>query len=554
MQLRDSADYDPTWMTKARVKRAPPERADVAIVGAGLGGLTAAAYLARAGIKVAVFDQHYVAGGCCTQFSRGGPRNRYNFDIGLHYIGDCGPGGKIPQILAGLGIDLDVVPLDADGFDVLVFPEFRFPIPVGLDAFRDRFVQMFPRERRGIDRYVRFLREIDALLTRVDRNKGRMSWGIVWHALTRGRLAGKYRDATLKDLLDSCSSDPQVRAVMAGQNGDYGLPPSRVSAALHAGLSNHYFHGAYYPRGGGQIIADRLSQVIEDGGGSVHLRRGVEKILIEDGRAVGVRTRDHKGLAHELRAGAVLSNADLRETLERLLPSEALPEAWRQRSQGFEMAAAIFMTCLGIRGDMRERGMKAANYWQFDGYDFEAFYDTARDMVPRGAYITSATMKDPATRHHAPAGISNVEAMTVLSGKPEHWGIRGRAGDRAQNWEYKHDAHYLELKARIEQDMIARVDALFPGSRAAVEFCESATPMSHIRYTRATDGTGYGLAATPAQFFEHRPGYSGPLPGLFFAGASTRAGHGVLGAMLSGQRCARRIAREFGAVLPEPAA
>lgn len=335
MQLRDAADYDPTWMTKARVKRAPPERADVAVVGAGLGGLTAGTYLARASIKVAVFDQHYVAGGCCTQFSRGGPRNRYNFDIGLHYIGDCGPEGKIPQILAGLDIDLDVVPLDADGFDVLVFPEFRFPIPVGLDAFRDRFAQMSPRERRGIDRYVRFLREIDELLTRVDRSKGRMSWGIAWHALTRGRLAGKYREATLEDLLDSCSRDPQVRAVMAGQNGDYG------SAA-------------------------------------------------EPGQC---RT------------------------------------AW----------------------------------------------------------------------------------------------------------------------------MIARVDALFPGSRDTVEFCESATPMSHIRYTRATDGTGYGLAATPAQFFEHRPGYSGPLPGLFFAGASTRAGHGVLGAMLSGQRCARRIAREFGAVLAEPA-
>lgn len=554
MQLRDHQDYDPTWATKARVKRAPPQRADVAIVGAGLGGLTAAAYLAQAGIQVAVFDQHYVAGGCCTQFSRGGPRNRYNFDIGLHYIGDCGPNGQIPRILAGLGLSLDVVPLDADGFDILVFPDFRFPIPVGHDAFRERFVQMFPRERRGIDRYVRFLREIDALLARVDRNKGKMSWSIAWHALTRGRLAGKYRDATLKDLLDSCSADPQVRAVMAGQNGDYGLPPSRVSAALHAGLSNHYFHGAFYPRGGGQVIADRLAQFIEDHGGSVHLRRGVERILVEDGRAVGVRSADHKGATHELRANAVLSNADLRETLERLLPADALSPEWRSRSRGFEMAAAIFMTCLGIRGDMRARGMKAANYWQFDGYDFESFYDTAHDMVPRGAYITSATMKDPQTLHHAPAGISNVEAMTVLSGKPEHWGLDPRhAQDAAQAWDYKHNARYLELKARIEQDMITRVETLFPGSRDAIAFCESASPMSHIRYTRATDGTGYGLAATPEQFFEHRPGYSGPLPGLFLAGANTRAGHGVLGAMLSGQRCARRIARELGAPLPEPA-
>lgn len=539
-------DYDPTFMTKPRVKAAVPAEVDVAIVGAGLGGLTAGAYLARSGLKVAVFDQHYVAGGCCTQFSRGGPRARYNFDIGLHYIGDCGPDGKIPQILAGLGLSLDYVSMDAEGFDTLVFPDFRFPIPVGHDAYREKLVQMFPRERRGIDRYVRFLREVDALSARIDANRGRLSWGIGLYAATRARLAGKYQRVTLAQVLEDCTADPQLRAVLAGQNGDYGLPPSKVSAALHAGLVNHYFKGAWYPRGGGQVIADQLSALIEAQGGTVHLRRGVERILIEDGRAVGVRTLSHKGHRDEVRARAVLSNADLRVTLDHLLQREELPEAWRTRSENFEMAAAIFMTCLGIRGDMRSRGMGACNYWQFDSYDYEDFYASGSDMRPRGAYITSASLKDPTTRHHAPEGIHNVEAMTVLSGRPEHWGLTQA---QAEDWNYKHESRYLELKARIEEDMIRRVEALFPGSAAAVEFRESATPMSHIRYTRASDGTGYGLAATPRQFFEHRPGYSGPLPGLYFAGASTRAGHGVLGSMMSGQRAARSIARGLDTVI-----
>ena len=542
MRLRDEHDYDPTWLTKPRVKATVPEQVDVAIIGAGLGGLTAGAYLAQKGLKVAVFDQHYVAGGCCTQFSRGGPRNRYNFDIGLHYIGDCGPGGKIPGILQDLGIDIDYLPMDEDGFDTLVFPDFRFPIPADHDRFRDRLVEMFPTERRGIDRYVRFLKEIDALSDRIDANRGKMNWGIALHAMTRGRLAAKYQHATLKDLLDSCTDNPQVRAVMAGQNGDYGLPPGRVSAALHAGLTNHYFKGAYYPRGGGQVIADQLSQTIEAHGGSVHLRRGIEQILMEGEQVVGVRTETYKKQQHEVRARAVLSNTDIRVTLEQLVPAGALPTQWQQKSQNFEMAAAIFMTCLGIRGDMRERGMATSNYWQFDSYDFDAFYDTTGDMVPRGAYITSASLKDPETRHHAPEGISNVEAMTVLSGKPEHWGAEGRPED----WDYKKQQHYAELKARIEDDMIQRVENLFPGSAENVVFRESASPLSHTRYTRATDGTGYGLAATPQQFFHHRPGYSGPLPGLYFAGANTRAGHGVLGSMMSGQRAARRIKRELG--------
>ena len=77
---------------------------------------------------------------------------------------------------------------------------------------------------------MRFLREIDALARRIDDANGRMGWQIGLHALLHGRLATRYRAGTLKDLLDSCTQDPRLRAVLAGQNGDYGLPPSRARA------------------------------------------------------------------------------------------------------------------------------------------------------------------------------------------------------------------------------------------------------------------------------------------------------------------------------------
>lgn len=89
--------HDPAGQTKQRVRSTAPDEVDVAIVGAGLGGLTAGAMLARHGLRVAVFDGHYVAGGCCTMFSRGSGDRRFVFDIGLHYIGDCGPEGRIPD-------------------------------------------------------------------------------------------------------------------------------------------------------------------------------------------------------------------------------------------------------------------------------------------------------------------------------------------------------------------------------------------------------------------------------------------------------------------------
>lgn len=537
---------DPTYKTRDRVKCEPPAEVDVAIIGAGLGGLSAGAFLAQQGVKVAVFDQHYVAGGCCTQFSRGGPNARYNFDIGLHYIGDCADDGMIPRIMNAAGTNIEYLPMDQDGFDTLVFPDFNFRIPAGHDNYRNRLLEQFPQERKGIDRYVRFLKEIDALMRNMSKNQGAMTWGTAFQALTRGRLAAKYQNATLSDLLDTCTDNEQLRAVIAGQSGDYGIAPSKVSASLHAGLVNHYFTGAYYPKGGGQVVADELAERIENLGGTVHLRRGIEKILIDDGKITGIRTEKYKNAQFDVKTNKVISNADLQMTLNHLVGNDNLPEEWQQRSERFEMAASIFMTYLGIKGDMRERGMGNTNYWQFDSYDMETFY-AATDMKPRGSYITCSSIKEQGAGHHAPEGVQALEAMTILPGNPEYWGTSQQGGAQ---WDYKKSDEYLALKEGIENDMIKRVDDLFPGSRENIVFTESSSPMTHIRFTRATNGTGYGIAATPEQFMANRPGYSGPVEGLYFAGASTRAGHGVLGSLMSGYRAARRVAREFDQQLP----
>jgi len=211
------------------------------------------------------------------------------------------------------------------------------------------------------------------------------------------------------------------------------------------------------------------------------------------------------------------------------------------------MGGAIFMTFLGIKDDMRKKGMGATNYWQFDGYDMEAFYMANRGAevpTPMGCYITSATQKDPDTRgHHAPEGVESVEVMTILPGDAKIWQVDE---ENIRRWKYKRDETYKSLKQSIEDDMIRRLDDLFPGTKENIVYKESATPVTHSRYTRASAGTGYGLACTPEQFMHNRPGYRGPLPGLYFAGASTRAGHGIVGAMNSGFLGAMRVSLDLG--------
>jgi len=531
----------PPERTRARQRNPLPESADVVVVGCGLGGLTAAAYLSKAGLKVCALDSHYVAGGCGTVFSRGPSNARYHFDVGLHYVGDCGPDGTLPRILEETGsAPVDFLPMDPDGYDTLVFPDFEFKVPVGLDRYRDRLLERFPSEKKGIDKYVRLLSGVREVGAEMDKTGGNLSPKILWKVLTRYPQLARFQSATMGSYLDGVTRDPKLRAVILGQNGDYGLPPSKVSAMLHAGLADHYFKGAYYPRGGGQVLADRLAQTIEANGGSIHLRRPVGKILIEDGRAVGIETaarRNHP--AERVRAKLVISNADLMKTLRDLVGVDHLPTAWRQRlSRGFEQPASLFLTCLGVKGELTP-AMQRSNYWVFDDYDFDRQYaDAERDAVPRprGAYITSASVKDPETPHHAPRGFSSLEVMSLIPGDPKRWGVPPGELD---DWGYKRNDVYHERKDAFEAALLGYLERRFPGLSERIVFKESATPVTHQRFAGSTDGVSYGIALTPAQFGRGRPGYDAILPGLHLCGASTRANHGIVGAMSSGRAVAR---------------
>ncbi len=536
--------HDPTARTKDRTRNAVPEQVDVAIVGAGLGGLTAGAFLAQRGYRVAIFDQHYVAGGCCTQFSRGGADDRYVFDIGLHYVGDCGPGGVIPSVLAEVGIEQEFSPLDRDGYDVLVFPDFRFPIPVGLQNYRDRLVEFFPEERRGIDKWIRFVTQVERAVGIARPLDFAINPLQGLSILFKAPLAALWKYRSLTRVLDSCTKNPRLRAVICGQHGDYGMPPSQTAALFHAGLLGHFSAGAYYPRGGGQAISDKLADAVEAAGGTICLRKGISEIIIEGGRAVGVRTDEGKAGSSEVRASVVLSNADPTQTLLQLVGPQHLSKKVVDAVHGWEHPAALFLVCLGVKDDLEARGMGAANYWTVDGYDLDALYQAGRDEIGvHGAYITSATMKDPHTPGHAPSGVHNVEVMTLVRGEAERWsadpvGIEDR--------KYRRHDGYQELKQRIEDELVSRFDGVFPGAAEHIVFQESASPVTHTRYTRSPAGSGYGIAITPGQFESRRIHPRSSIPGLYMCGASGRHHLGVMGAMLSGRDASRRILEDLG--------
>lgn len=502
---------------------------DAIVVGSGLGGLTAAAYLQTNGRRTLVVEQYDVAGGSSHVFRR---RGGFEFDVGVHYVGDCGPEGVIPRVLRGAGLEDRVrfVPMDRDGFDTLVFPEREFRVPAGWDRYRERLIEAFPAEERGLRRATGVLERIGRELDRAAARRGRLQ---LLRTVLRSRMLVRWGMRPLAELFDACELSDGARAVLAGESGDYGLPPSRAAIAVHAGLMDHYLKdGGFYPQGGGQVLAAHLVEVIRAHGGDVRTRARVRRILVEGGRVVGVELDE----GERLRAPVVVSNADLKRTFAELLPAAAVPERTAERAARAEMALPLFCVYLGLDVDLREH-LPNANIWAFATDDVEDMYRDALagrlpDPARMGAYLTSATLKDPTTPWIAPPGHSSLEVMTLVT--PDHAVWKVGEGGPAAGERYSRDPGYRAVKQQVADMLVSRAEELVPAIRGHIVWREAATPITHERYTLATLGTSYGLAHTPAQVGPRRPGPRTAIPGLFLAGASTRMGHGIPGVMLGG--------------------
>lgn len=505
---------------------------DVIVVGSGVGGLVAAALLARSGRSVLVVDRHYVAGGNATIFKRPG----YEFDVGVHYLGECSPSGLLPRILRAAGAaPIRFLELDPDGFDRLVFPGLEFRVPRGLDAYRKRLVEVFPSEHQGIDRYVRLLRDVRSLAS-----LGGRPLSALW-VLPRAHLALRHLSSTLAEFLDSCTRDPRLRAVLAGQQGLYGLPPERVSAVMHAAVSGHYVQGAFYPEGGGQVLADRLVESIERHGGKVLLRAAVRRILIESGRAVGIELDNPHLGRRVVRAPVVISNADLKRTILDLVGPEHFPSALVRRTRRFQMAPALGVVYLGLRRDLKAEGWPNANVWIYPSFDLSGPYREVRDgRIPREpfCFVSIATLKDPGNRKVAPPGVTNLQLMGVAPSEPESWDTTYA---ELASGAYRKNTAYLAHKREFAERLMDQTQRVIPELRESIVFQEVATPLTHVRYVGSTGGTAYGLAATPSQTFFRRPGAKTDIPGLLLCGANTMSGHGIAGAMSSGLMAAAEL-------------
>jgi ferredoxin--NADP+ reductase len=533
------------------------ERWDAIVIGAGLGGLTAAAYLTTAGRRTLLLEQYDVVGGCSHVFRR---KRKWEFEVGVHYLGDCEPDGQIPTILRGLGLDdhIEFLAMDPDGFDTLCYPDLTLRVPKGWDNYLANVIDAFPAEERAVRRYLGVMRRLGEAM---DRSATPASFGGMAAFAARGRLASAWALVPLNRLLEACGLSERARAALSVQCGSYVCPPSRTPVALHAAFLHNYIKdGAYYPKGGGQVFAAHMTDLIRTHGGDVRTRARVRRILVDDGRVIGVRLQD----GEKLLARVVVSNADIKRTYLDMVGREHL-SAWTvRRVDGWRMTLPFVNVYLGLDVDLADR-MPNTNLFSMPTWDSLdlLWTDTVQGIGSRtpaawqeelrgrlGAYVHSSTVKDPAG-HYAPAGHSAVEVMVPFVPDYRAWGV---SQGPWHGEDYSSGARYLETKEAITEIMVDRAADVIPCLRGHVVYREAATPITQERYTLSTDGAAYGIEMSIGQFGPLRPKPRTEIAGLYLAGASQAWGPGVEGAMLSGLHAAgaalnRDLAREVHAGL-----
>ncbi len=501
------------------------ETYDVLVIGSGIGGLSAASLLAGLyGRRVCVLERHSTLGGFTHSFRRPGG---WEWDVGLHYVGDMAPTAvprRLMDRITGGAVTWQRLP---EPFERLHFPGFDFAVQGCPEAFGADLIRAFPAEREAIGAY---LRDVRLEARRLQRRAGLNGVPArVVRGLTRlGVLADLSRGETTAESLARRFGDPRLRAVLAAQWADIGLPPGESPFSLHALIADHYLHGGWYPKGGAAGLAQGAAAVIEAAGGSVRTRHTVGRILLEGGRAVGVEAATRRGGRDHgvtLRAGTVISDAGALNTFARLLPPEiGAREAGRMEPFAARLSAVQIF--LGLSASPESLGFTGGNVWFFDGTDHDAL--AGRDWPLSGrpgcALLSFPTMRGGDARHHTAELVAPVPTAAFDGWRDRPWQKRG--------------PDYEALKTRIAEDLMAMVEQRYPGFAQRVAVCEVATPLTVEHFAASPKGAIYGLPCTADRFA--RVGVMGvqtPIPGLLLTGAEALF-PGIVGAARAGAAAA----------------
>lgn len=509
-------------------------RYDAVIIGAGLGGLTTGAILARAGRKVLVIERSNSVGGAASSYKVGD----LFVEGSLHETSDPNdPRDPKHGPLTRAGV-LDAVKWIPSGafYDVRGGPVGApLALPDNFDAARRALIQRFPDARQGIVRLLGDMERIasaaDALGTGIFTSPSRALLALpnLWPAIRDWNLS-------LSQKLDRVfGGDEAVKTALAANLSYYHDDPATIWWVFFAAAQGSYLlSGGRYIQGGSQRLSSALARAIKTAGSDVILRRTASAIAVDSrGRIASVThtAKDGSDL-QTIETNRVIGNA-APEVLAALLP-EASGAKLLVADKHRERSISLFALTLGLSKPPRELGVSS--------YSTQLLPDW---MTKLNDYaLATALMADEPERRMPPLAI--VDYAAIESGVPAPPYVLSVVGpDQLSNWTGGDPDSYRAKRARWQDAIVTYLDGHYPGLAQSITASTFNTALSVQQYLGAPRGAVYGFAPTPPRSLFGSPKRSPatPIPGLYLASAYTGFG-GYTSVIQSGGACADMIMRE----------
>ncbi len=499
----------------------------VVVIGAGIGGLTAGALLARRGYEVLVVEQAAVAGGCASTFQRRG----FTFDVGATQVAGLEPGGIHHRIFAELQVEPPAATF-CDPACAVYLPGEPEPIQV----WRDRQQWQAERQRQfpGSEPFWQLMQQLFAaswaFQSRDPILPPRTLWdlGQLVQALRPDTLITvPFTTATVGQLLRLCGlgGDQRLRTFLDLQLKLYSQVDAESTALLYAATAlgvSQAPQGLFHLKGSMQVLSDRLISGLEQHGGRLYLRHRADQIQVANGRVTGVVIHSRKtGETWTEPADYVVANLPVQNLVQMVPPAQTegfsqwLWQGYQQRVQHLPPASGAFVVYLGV--DQAAIPSNCPPHLQF-------LYDYNGPIAENNSLFVSVSHPGDG---RAPDGKATIIASSFT--------------DTEQWWQ---TTDYEGLKARYTETAIARLSQFFHLTPDTLLHQEAATPRTFAHYTAREQGVVGGIGQRVPTFGPFGFANRTPIPGLWLVGDSTHPGEGTAGVSYSALTTVRQIQAE----------
>jgi len=460
---------------------------DAIVIGSGIGGLTTAVLLAKAGKKVLVLEQHYEPGG----FSHTFKRKNFVWDVGIHYVGQVNIKGALLKKAFDYLSDSKLKWSDmGDVYDQVVIGNSVYNFRSGYENQLNQLIGYFPKEENGIREYFKLLKKISARSVMFFSERTMPGWlsKTAGYFLRRGFY--KYSDRTTYDVISDFTSNQQLIAVLCAQCGNYGLPPKKSCFSIHAMIVDHFLEGGNYPVGGASSIHRTFTEALEARNGVLAIKAAVKNIIIKNNKAVGVEMQN----GDKIFGKKIISNAGAHNTFNKLISNGSTDHITAEAVNS--IAPSISHVCLyiGLNESDAALHLPKHNIWYYENSDIDASVDKHHlDSNKKSpvVYISFPSAKDPSwqTLHPGTAAIQVVGSFPFA-------GIKEFENTQ---W-HKRGDEYNKIKEEVSEFLMQKLIDLVPQVKGKIAWSELSTPLSTQHFSGYTHGEMYGLEHSPQRF------------------------------------------------------